>query len=146
MVEQTEQVPPPDAPVGQADGGPADHGPHFGDDGYHRMETEWSELTEAQAMVSAKDPLGNRYRTAYAIEPVRSSLQRLKQKQQLPPPKREAAGTATAEAAPRRSNLTPRLESTGAQKLGNEEPARGAVGSQTARTKFNRFVVGTGGP
>ena len=35
-------------------------------------------MTESQPMVSAKDPLGNRYRTQYAIEPIRSSLQRLK--------------------------------------------------------------------
>jgi len=42
-------------------------------------------------MVSAKDPLGNRYRTQYLIEPVRSSLQRLKLNQQLPPSKKEVS-------------------------------------------------------
>ena len=43
-----------------------------------------SDLTELlQPSISAKDPMGNRYKTQYKIEPVRSSLHRLKQNQQL---------------------------------------------------------------
>lgn len=56
---------------------------YFGKSSYRATET--SEITEMmQPIISAKDPLGNRYRTQYVIEPVRSGQQKTNQNKNLP--------------------------------------------------------------